>query len=70
MLIFNNSGFHLQNQARHCTQMPHILKIPTPICAIFGTVEHRDIINKSGSQQFVWSSSAKHVMMELPLSIG
>jgi len=23
----------------------HVFKIPTPICAIFGTIVHRDILN-------------------------
>jgi len=41
----NNSVFHLQNQARPLHSNAHIFKIPTPICTIFGVIEHRDILN-------------------------
>jgi len=41
----NNSVFHLQYQARPLHSNVHVFKIPTPICTIFGTIEHRDILN-------------------------
>jgi len=41
----NNSVFHLQNRVRKLHSNAHVLKIPTPICTIFGTIEHRDIVN-------------------------
>jgi len=41
----NNSGFHLQNQVRPVHSNAHAFKIPAPICTIFGTIEHRDILN-------------------------
>jgi len=40
-----NSVFHLQNQARILHSNAHFFKIPISICTIFGTVEHRDILN-------------------------
>jgi len=41
----DNSVFHLQNQSRPLHSNAHVFKIPTPVCTIFGTVEHRDILN-------------------------
>jgi len=41
----NNSDFHLQNQARPLHSNAHVFKMPTPICTIFGTIEHHDILN-------------------------
>jgi len=43
----NNSVFHLQDQdqARPVHSNAHVLKIPAPICTMFGTMEHRDILN-------------------------
>jgi len=41
----NNSVSHLQNQARPLHSNAHVFKIPEPICTIFGTTEHRDIVN-------------------------
>jgi len=41
----NNSVFHLQNQARPLHSNAHVFKISAPICTIFGTFEHRDILN-------------------------
>jgi len=41
----NNSVFHLQYQVRPLHANAHVFKITTPICTIFGPVEHRDISN-------------------------
>jgi len=41
----NNSVFRLQNQTRPLHSNAHFFNIPTPICTIFGTTEHRDILN-------------------------
>jgi len=41
----NSSVFHLQNQVRPLHSNAHILKILRPICTIFGTIKHRDILN-------------------------
>ena len=40
----NNSFFHLQYQARPLHSNAHVFKISAPICTIFGTIEHRDIL--------------------------
>jgi len=40
----NNSVFHLQNRVRPLHSNAHVFKMPTPICTIFGTVEHCHIL--------------------------
>ena len=57
----------MQNQARPLHSMPISFKIPTPIFTIFATVERRDILNMPIIQQFVYTSSAKHVMINLKI---
>jgi len=41
----SNSFFHLQNQAGSLHSNAHVFKMPAPICTIFGTIEHRDVLN-------------------------
>jgi len=41
----NNSLLHLQNQATPLHSNTHVFEISAPICIIFVTVEHRDILN-------------------------
>jgi len=43
----NNSVFRLQYQARLLHSNAHVFKIIAPICTIFGTIEHRDVLNMS-----------------------
>jgi len=41
----NNSVFHLQKQVRPLHSNAYVLKIPTPIFTIFGTIEYHDNLN-------------------------
>jgi len=41
----DNSVIHLWNQARPLHSNAHVFKLPIPICTIFDTIEHHDILN-------------------------
>jgi len=40
-----NNSVHFQNQVRPLHSNAHVFKIPAPICTIFGTIKHCDILN-------------------------
>jgi len=60
-LKINNSVFHLQNQAIPLHSNAHIFKIPTPMCTIFGIIEHRDIVMQQGNCSVSETNKGIHV---------
>jgi len=42
--LINNPVFYLQNQARSLHSNAYVFKRPAPICTIFDSIEHRDIL--------------------------
>jgi len=41
----NNSVFHLQYQVRPLHSNAHVIQITAPVCTIFGSSKHHDILN-------------------------